>query len=344
MRLILSVLSILLMLNISGYSTETYRVFVSTDLGGDPDDIQSLIHMLHYSDTLKIEGIISTAGPGSVPKVDLIRDWVIRTDLNHLRENGRTGLMSEKEVLGVLAQGAVDPQHPKDGAATNGSRLLIERAHADDPLGLDRQLWVLVWGAMTDVAQALHDDPSIAGKIRIYSIGSSNTVSDPESRDYVFQGMNDIWKQLWWIENGILPRFKTDTFRGYYQGGDQSGEWGNKEFIKQNIRGHGTTHSGKYDQKLGDAFPTAEWPDGTLKEGDTPSFTYLLSPIVGGVGNVDAPASESWGGRFRKPFPKQYPNYYCDLDAPAEECQATISRWRQDFLGDWKLRWDWYSE
>ena len=38
---------------------ETFRVLVSTDLGGDPDDTQSLIHLLHYSDILKIEGILS---------------------------------------------------------------------------------------------------------------------------------------------------------------------------------------------------------------------------------------------------------------------------------------------
>lgn len=326
------------------HATGTFRVFVSTDLGGDPDDIQSLIHLLHYSDILQIEGIISTAGPGSVPKVNLIRDWVIRTDLDHLRRNGHPELMSEADVLRKLAQGAINPQAPKPGADTDGSRLLIECARAADLSGKNKPLWVLVWGSMTDVAQALHDDPTIANKIRIYSIGSSNTIADPASRDFVFNGMKDKWKNLWWIENGILPRMSTDTFRGYYLGGDQSGEWGNKEFITQNIRGHGTTHNGMFGQKLGDAFPTAEWPNGVLKEGDTPSFTYLLSPVVGGAGNVDDPASESWGGRFRKPFPNEYPNYYCDLDASAEECQATISKWRLDYLGDWKLRWDWYGD
>lgn len=328
----------------SVYAAETYRVFVSTDLGGDPDDMQSMIHMMHYTDILKIEGIISTAGPGSEPKVDLIREWVMRADLDHLRKQGHTELMSEEEVVSRLAQGAVDPQEPKDGADTDGSRLLIERAHAADPLGQNRPLWVLVWGSMTDVAQALHDDPTIAAKIRIYSIGSSNTVADPKSREYVFNGMKDKWKDLWWIENGILPRYETDTFRGYYQGGDQSGEWGNKEFILQNIRGHGTTHNGMFEKKLGDAFPTAGGKNQLLKEGDSPSFTYLLSPIVGGVGNVDDPTAESWGGSFRKPHPDLYPNYYCDLDAPAKECQATINRWRKDYLGDWKQRWGWYGD
>ncbi len=39
-----------------------------------------------------------------------------------------------------------------------------------------------------------------------------------------------------------------------------------------------------------------------------------------------------------------YPNYYTDLDAPAEVCQATINKWRVAYLSHWKVRWDWYDE
>lgn len=154
----------------------------------------------------------------------------------------------------------------------------------------------MVWGSLTDVTQALHDDPSIADKIRIYYIGSSNTVNDPDSRDYVFNGMKERWYNLWWIENGILPRFSHDTFRGYYLGGNQSDEWDSKTFIEQNIRGHDTTHGSEFTGKLGDVFPLADQPKGILKEGYTPSFLYLLSQVIGGVGNVDDPTVENWGG------------------------------------------------
>jgi hypothetical protein len=321
----------------------TYRVLVSTDLGGDPDDIQSLVHLLHYSDILKVEGIVSTTGPGSVPRAALIREWVRRVDLDHLRRQGFTDLMHEEAVLDVIKQGATEAGAPTAGGATAGSRWIIERATASDPEGQDRPLWVLVWGSLTDVAQALHDAPEIADRIRIYAIGSSNTVNDPASRDFVFDGMADRWPELWWIENGHLPKLSRDTFRGYYQGGDQEGEWGNQAFIPENIRGRGTTRGGTFDETLGDAFPVATWPEGALKEGDTPTFLYLLSPVVGGVGNVDDPTTESWGGRFYRPFPDLYPNYYTDLDAPAAECQATISRWRRAYLSDWKRRWERYA-
>src|SRR5215468_7090836 len=42
------------------------RVLVSSDIGGtDPDDFQSMVHLLLYSDVLDIEGLISSPwGPG----------------------------------------------------------------------------------------------------------------------------------------------------------------------------------------------------------------------------------------------------------------------------------------
>ena len=51
------------------------RVLIDTDLGGDPDDIQSLVRAIHYSDVLKIEGIVSTVGPGT-PRPALISEWI----------------------------------------------------------------------------------------------------------------------------------------------------------------------------------------------------------------------------------------------------------------------------
>ena len=201
---------------------------------------------------------------------------------------------------------------------------------------------MLAWGSLTDIAQALHDDPGIAGKIRIHYIGSSNTMNDPASRDYVYDGMSDRWPHLWWIENGILPKLSRDTFRGVYQGGEQSGEWSNMRFIEANIRGHGSTHDGLFAERCGDVFPVATWPAGSLKEGDSPTMLYLLSPELGGVGDVDDPTQPNWGGQYHRPDPQRFPNYYTDLDADAATCQATISRWRTAYLSDWKARWDWY--
>ena len=307
-----------------------YRVFVSTDLGGDPDDIQSLYRLLHYSDVLGIEGIISSPGPGAENDAEKIRHWIREIRIDEMRNNGHPELISEQQALSLVEQGQQTPGAPSSERSTPGSKLLIERAHADS----ERPLWVLVWGSLTDVSQALHDDPSIAGKIRIYYIGSNNTRADVPSRDWLRARLDDQFANLWWIENGLLPVRSTDTFRGVYQGGVQDGEWGNQEFVRVNIRGRGAA---------GDAFPLATSPRGSLKEGDSPSMLYLLSPALARVGDVDDPSQPSWGGSFRRENAEKYPNYWVDLyPGDPDACQQTIARWRVDFLRHWKARWDWY--
>ena len=44
------------------------RVLVSTDIGGtDPDDNQSMAHLLMYTDCLDLEGIVSSPSPHDRP-------------------------------------------------------------------------------------------------------------------------------------------------------------------------------------------------------------------------------------------------------------------------------------
>jgi len=327
------------------------RVLIDTDLGGegrtergsrsDPDDIQSLVRAVQYSDALGIEGIISTYGPG-LADPDLIREWIKRTDVDHLRAQGYTDLMTEAELLDAVKTGTRDLEGPGDGRSTEGSRHIIARAHAGtngDPL------WILTWGSLGTVAQALHDDPSIVPKIRLYSIGDYNSRVNRAARDFVRSVLDDH-PELWWVENGVLPVKSRATYRGIFEGGNQTGQWDPQTFVEQHIRDHGTTAGGAFARKLGDAFPGATGPPeaaGALKEGDSPSILYLLSPRFGGVGDLDDPTRPSWGGRFRRASP-EFPNYYVDLDcSTAERCQATISRHRVDFLAHWRDRWDRYD-
>src|SRR5262245_49882781 len=55
------------------------RLLVLTDIGGDPDDQQSLIRLMLYSNELEIEGLIATAAgiPGEL-KEDIVRPELIR--------------------------------------------------------------------------------------------------------------------------------------------------------------------------------------------------------------------------------------------------------------------------
>ena len=50
------------------------RVLISTDIGGtDPDDNQSMIHLMMYSDLFQIEGLVSSPSFGNGSKEEILR-------------------------------------------------------------------------------------------------------------------------------------------------------------------------------------------------------------------------------------------------------------------------------
>src|SRR5438034_11562554 len=55
------------------------RLVVLTDIGGDPDDQQSMIRLMHHADEFEIEGLIASAAgiPGEL-KQDVIHPELIR--------------------------------------------------------------------------------------------------------------------------------------------------------------------------------------------------------------------------------------------------------------------------
>ena len=173
----------------------------------------------------------------------------------------------------------------------------------------------MVWGAITDVAQAVHDHPSIKQKLRVYSIGSWNTGQDRAARDYLYDKHGD----LWWIESDT-------SFRGMYMGGRQDGDLGNRTFVEQHVKGHGALGNLFFDKKR------------DIKMGDTPSVLFLLR------GNPDDPAGPSWGGSYVRTG--HGPNYWHDDPDPSRRDAArdgakTVNRWREAYLRDWQRRMDW---
>ena len=61
-----------------------YRVLVSTDIGGtDPDDFQSMVHLLLYADMMDLEGLVASPhGPG---RKELILEVIDHYERGNLR-------------------------------------------------------------------------------------------------------------------------------------------------------------------------------------------------------------------------------------------------------------------
>ncbi len=291
---------------------ERPRVIVSTDVGGsDPDDFQSMVHLLVYADVLDIEGLISSPPKGGRAKHLLETIDACETDYPKLKRHSKD-YPAPDALRKVTKQGAIDPAPEKGWAEpTEGSNWIVERARAEAD---ERPLWVLVWGSITDLAQAVHDAPDIKRRIRVYSIGSWNTRQDPRARNYLFKEHKD----LWWIEADT-------TFRGMYMGGPQDGDLGNREFVERHVKGHGAL-GGLFVQKKRD-----------IKMGDTPSVLYLLR------GDPDDPTAEHWGGAFKATG--HGPNYWHDDPDPdlierGKHGARTVNRWREAYLRDWQARMD----
>ena len=301
--------------NTTAYSLEggalagnRYRVIISTDIGGgDEDDIQSMVHYLLYSDLFDTEGIISSP-PQKGRKKDIL-EVIDKYEKDYPNLKTHSDKYPTPNYLRSIAkQGAINPAPEKGySSPTEGSRWIIHCAKKKDT----RPLYVLVWGAITDVAQVLHDDPGIKKKIRVYFIASWNQKQDQNAFRYIDKSHADLWL----IHNNT-------TFRGWYTGGKQNGDLGNRSFVDKHVKNHGAL--GKYFVPL---------KGGSIKMGDTPSYAFLLR------GKPDDPTKDSWGGKFIKR--KGRPNWWIDDPDPAfseagRPGAKTVNKWRRQYLRDWQ--------
>ncbi len=246
---------------------QRHRALVSTDIGGtDPDDFQSMVHFLLYADRFDIEGLISSPfGPGRKEHIlEVISHY--ERDYDNLKTYSPRYPTPQK-LRAITKEGALESPGSKGvGGPTEGSQWIVQCARRKDA----RPLHVLVWGGIEDLAQALNDAPDILPKLRVYFIGGPNKMWSVDAYNYLDQHH----PKLWMIEANA-------TYRGWFVGGNQTGEWGNKEFVAAHIAGRGA---------LGDFFNAQL--RGVIKMGDSPSVGWLLH------GNPNKPSQPGWGGKF----------------------------------------------
>ncbi len=256
---------------------DRYRVIISTDVGGtDPDDFQSMVHLLVYADVFDIEGLISSPyGPGRKKHILEVIDCYENDYANLKTYSDR---YPTPDALRAITKQGETERAPYAGVrrSTEGSRWIVECARSDDP----RPLHVLIWGGIEDLSQALHDTPDILPRLRVYWIGGPNKKWGPDT----FQYLSTHHPKLWIIESNA-------TYRGWFTGGNQSGQWGNKAFVSQHIAGKGA---------LGDFFVSKK---ADIKMGDTPSVGWLLK------GTPDDPSQPGWGGQFVRAWERPYSRF-----------------------------------
>ncbi len=317
---------------------EKPRLLVLTDIGGDPDDQQSLIRLMLYANEFEIEGLIASASgtPGELSKPvtrpDLIREIVsaygaVRPGL--MRH--AAGWPETETLLSRIKSG--NPQrgrkHIGGDHDTEGSRWIIQQVDAGSR---GRPLNISIWGGQTDLAQALwrvREDRGAEGlaefvsRFRVYDIADQDGIADWLRTE--FPGMTYILSRA---APGQDKR--AAVFRGMYLTGDES--LTSREWIEENVRGTGP---------LGAMYPVKTWTapnvHSCLKEGDTPSWFFFLPK---GGNDPNDPSQPGWGGQFRQ----FHDGWYSDDHASESDPRESVSRWRPEFQRDFALRMSWCRE
>ncbi len=285
----------LFLCSLAAFATEPARprVIVSTDIGGtDFDDFQSLVHLLVYADKVDLEGLIASPWGAARDRKKNLLKVIERYAVDYPNLKTYSARYPTPDALRAIAkQGGTDSADLRGwGERTEGSDWIIRCAKRPDP----RPLWLLIWGGIDDLAQALHDDPSIKTKLRVYFIGGPNKKWSTTAYDYLAREHRDLWI----IENN-------STYRGWFTGGNQTGDLENAKFVAAHVRGHGA---------LGDYF--AGIAD-KVKMGDTPSLAYLFGTTP------ENPASDSWGGHFVRAWER--PRHVFDHAPTAADVVETFS-------------------
>lgn len=318
------------------------RVIVVSDIGNEPDDSESLVRFLLYTNQLDAEGFVAST---STWQREIIHPELMyeRIDgyekvLPYLRAHDKA--YPDAPALRALVkkgQAHYGMSHVGDGFDTEGSEWIIRQADKPDP----RPLWVLNWGGSADLAQALYkvrktrtpeQVKAFVSKLRVYSISDQDDagpwarVNFPELFWIASINAFSFYNSATWT--GISSDVLSDPHALHMTGPDTrlvTNDW-----LDTNIR----------KGPLGSLYPHHIW----IMEGDTPSFLNLISR---GLSDPEHPEWGGWGGRYGK-VASQYglysntPDTVTGVDGKSyESSQATIWRWRQAYQNDFAARIAW---
>jgi len=368
MRTLLALMVTALVLSDHSFSGPVHhnqRLIVLTDIEADPDDTESVVRLLLYSNVVDVKGLIATTSthqrnaihPESIARV--IRGYG-KVRANLLRHE--PGYPDVASLLSLVKRGR--PEYGMQGVGrgkdSEGSEWIIKILEERD----DRPLWICVWGGPNTLAQALSrikesrtepDAKRLIGKLRVYAI------SDQDDSGI---WMRRTFPDLFYI---VSPGgYGSSTWSAINQVGPGiSNEVISNRWLAENIQqGHGP---------LGALYPDVAYG----MEGDTPSWLNL---VPNGLSDPEHPDWGGWGGRYELYRPE-----YSSLDTggftggvPVESepraiwtkaidryvpyvasaygrtilpdsvaissNKATLWRWREDFQNDFAARMDWCTK
>ncbi|MEQ8336168.1 MAG: DUF1593 domain-containing protein [Cyclobacteriaceae bacterium] len=305
---------------------EKPRVINTTDLGADPDDIQSMVRQLVCANEFDLEGLIVATGcwkktQSNTEMLDEIVNAYEKAYPNlkvHAKGFPTPDYLKSISLMGQTGYGMADVGTGKDSP---GSELIIASVDKDDP----RPVWVMGWGGMNNAAQAIwkvresrseQELDEFLGKLRLFDI----------------LGQDDAGA---WIAKNFPDVFYIRATGVYGWQPPKNGD-----YQRNDIQSHGP---------LGAIYPDTKW----ATEGDTPAFMHVYP---NGLNDPDKIDQGGWGGRFS--FIKKegirsmsgvrkikeeaeliYDPYY--MYGNTDEGSDAIKRWSKGYNNDFAARMDW---
>ncbi len=312
------------------------RLLVTTDIGGDPDDMQALVMLLVHANEFDIEGLVASASgtPGELAK-EIVRPDLLLEAINlyaavennlRLHDNSFPNSNSLKSVVkaGNKSRGWSSVGAGKD---TEGSDWIISVVDKSDA----RPVNISIWGGQTDLAQALYKVKSTRSASQYNTFVSKVRVHDIADQDGIFNKIIAAHPSLFYILNRNLSDNWKSSFRGmYYQGELETvGYYWVDENIKRN---HGAL-GGWYPMET---YTRRNFPYNCTKAGDTPSWYYFLE---NGMHDPENPNYGGWGGRFN--WNGSYYNDAKDTYEGSTNALAAVYRWRREYSHSFAARMDW---
>jgi len=344
------------------------RVIILTDIENEPDDSESLVRLMLYSNLIDIKGLIATTSVHLMNRVapESIRhiiDAYGKVYTNLLKHE--QGFPKPSALRGIVKQGlpVYGMQGVGNGKDSEGSDWIVKVLEEED----ERPLWISVWGGVNTLAQALYkistqktpeEASRLIAKLRVYTISDQDDtgiwIREKYPLLFYIVSPGGYGNAVWTGMNAVVPQADNKVI---------SNEW-----ISDNIQqNHGP---------LGACYPDVAYG----MEGDTPSWLML---IPNGLNSPEHPNWGSWGGRYEyykpeyqnldlqgynggvpieeEPHPiwtnaidTYYPYVFNEYGKSLRKGNAvsgttvTIWRWRTEFQNDFAARMDWcvksYSE
>ncbi|KAM5352935.1 hypothetical protein ACJ41O_005657 [Fusarium nematophilum] len=320
------------------------RVLIASDIRNEPDDAESLVRYMLYSNEFDTRGLVActsvhmrnTVHPEDM--VTIIKAYGRVVDNLNAHVHPENPYAPVDHFLSMIRAGP--SLYGKQALAagvplSEGAALIIERVdESEEPL------WVLCWGGSNVLAQALlhaeagrseSDFLKFRSKLRVYAISDQDDTGVWIRRRFpdIFyicsiHGWKEYGNAAWFAISGevIHP----------FDGGGPDKTKITRAWLKEHIQ----------IGPLGEAYPNYPF----LMEGDTPTFLYL---IQNGLGSPEHPEWGSWGGRYVLAELSGESRHYADASDTVvggdgktyTSNHATIWRWRGHFQDSFAARMQW---